>query len=124
MGKHGSIAVVERFIRSVKEECTRRILVPMSQGRFRKELVLSIHWFNSHRPHQILLGRTPNEKYLDRLAASERWRWEPRPKWPESSGCAAPLADVKERPGTRLRLNVQFLEGRRHLPVVTLRKVA
>ena len=96
----------------------------MSQGRFREELVLFIHWFNAHRPHQTLRGRTPDEKYLDRMAASERWRWEPRPDWPESSGCAAPLAEVKGRAGARLRLKVEFLEGRRHLPVVALRKVA
>ncbi len=29
VGKHGSIAILERFIRSMKTECTRRILVPL-----------------------------------------------------------------------------------------------
>lgn len=28
IGKHGSIAVVERLIKILKDECTRRILVP------------------------------------------------------------------------------------------------
>jgi transposase InsO family protein len=28
VGKYGSIAVVERFLRSMKNECTRRLLVP------------------------------------------------------------------------------------------------
>ncbi len=91
---------------------------------FERKLTLYFCWFNGHRPHQTLLGRTPDEKYLDRMPASERWRREPRPNWPESSGCAAPLAEVKGSPGARLALKVEFLEGRRHLPVVTLRKVA
>ena len=29
VGKHGSIAVVERAIRTLKNECTRRILLPL-----------------------------------------------------------------------------------------------
>jgi transposase InsO family protein len=29
VGKHGSIAIVERFIRSMKQECTRRLVVPL-----------------------------------------------------------------------------------------------
>ena len=39
VGKHGSIAVVERAIRTLKDECTRRILVPQRQTRFRRELL-------------------------------------------------------------------------------------
>ena len=33
VGKHGSIAVLERFFRSMKTECTRRILVPFGTRR-------------------------------------------------------------------------------------------
>jgi transposase InsO family protein len=29
VGKHGSIAIIERFIRSMKSECTRKILIPL-----------------------------------------------------------------------------------------------
>ena len=32
IGEHGSIARVERFHRSMKDECTRRIIVPTSQS--------------------------------------------------------------------------------------------
>ena len=38
VGEHASIAIVERFIRSMKSECTRRILVPFQLARFRAEL--------------------------------------------------------------------------------------
>jgi len=51
VGKHGSIAIVERFIRSMKQECTRRIQVPLRRDRLRGELGLYVAWYNSHRPH-------------------------------------------------------------------------
>jgi transposase InsO family protein len=122
VGKHGSIAVVERFIRTIKDECTRRVIVPMGRDRFRDELTLFFVWFNLHRPHRCRTGRTPDEVYLDRAPASERWRHEPRGRWPKESGCAAPWAEVRGESGVHLRLNVTYLNGRRHLPVVTLRR--
>ena len=38
VGKSGSIAVVERFIRTLKSDCTRRICVPLRRRDFRAEL--------------------------------------------------------------------------------------
>ena len=38
VGQHGSIAVVERFILSLKNECTRVILVPLRREALRLEL--------------------------------------------------------------------------------------
>jgi hypothetical protein len=38
VGKHDSIAVIERFIRSMKTEGTRRILLPVRLGQMRREL--------------------------------------------------------------------------------------
>jgi hypothetical protein len=34
VGKHGSIAVIERFVRSMKEEGMRRLLIPLRQRTF------------------------------------------------------------------------------------------
>ena len=52
VGKHGSIAVVERFIRTMKAECTRRLLLtPLRRESFRQELDLFATWYNEHRPH-------------------------------------------------------------------------
>ena len=124
VGNHGSIAVVGRFIRTIKDECTRRMIVPMRRERFRDELTLFFLWFNRHRPHRGRTGRTPDEVYLDRAPDSECWRHEPRARWPNESGCAAPWAEVRGRPGVHLRLNVTYLNGRRHLSVVTLRRAA
>ncbi len=61
VGEHGSIAIVERFIRSMKSECARRIIVPLRLGEMRHELGCYASWYNEHRPHTALGGRTPLE---------------------------------------------------------------
>ncbi len=43
--KHGSISVIERFIRSMKGECSRRILVPLALEAMRCELTFYLAWF-------------------------------------------------------------------------------
>ena len=44
VGKHGSIAVVERFILTMKNEATRRVLVPQKRAAFHDELVAFVEW--------------------------------------------------------------------------------
>jgi hypothetical protein len=124
VGEHGSIAVVERFIRSMKDECTRLILVPLRLEAMRTELSLYAGWYNDHRSHEWLEGKTPQEVYEGRLPRNTNPRFEPRPKWPPESHCAAPQAGIKGKRGVRLNLVIGFLEGRRHLPVIELRKAA
>jgi transposase InsO family protein len=124
VGKYGSIAVIERLIRSIKNECTRRLLVPYDRDAFRRELALYINWFNRNRPHEVLDGATPEEIYGDTRPACRAPRFEPRKRWPRGSPCAHPIADIRGRCGERLELNVSFLANRRHLPVVDLRRAA
>ena len=124
VGLYGSIAVIERFIRTLKEEGLRRILVPLNLRRTRDEAIAIIGWYNTHRPHSWLGGRTPDDRCRRIPAASRRPRFEPRPHWPEDSPCASPPAKVRGEPGARLQLVVGFHQGRRHLPVVTLKRVA
>lgn len=104
VGKHGSIAVIERFIRSMKDECTRQILVPLNFGDFRKELALYVVWYNFFRPHQALDGNTPTDVY------------------DANDPPATPKIPNSHLP--EMRLHVSFLEGRMHLPVVKLNKAA
>lgn len=111
LGQPASIPLVERFIRSLKQECTRRVLVSLSLDAMRREIDLYGIWYNTHRPHAALRGRTPREVYESRLA--KRRRLEPRPKWPHGP-----------RHGERLRLAVSYVEGRRHLPIIDLRRAA
>jgi putative transposase len=125
LGKHGSLAVIERSIRSIKAECTRRlILVPYRLGAFEHELALYIDWYNKHRPHGRLRGATPDEIYYHCRLACRSPRFEPRPRWPRRSPCAVPQALVRGQPGVRLDLSVRFHAERRHLPVVTLKRAA
>jgi putative transposase len=124
VGKHGSIAVIERFIRSVKYECTRLLLIPFGLDEFRRELELYVIWYNDYRPHTTLDGKTPVEVFEELPPANEQPRFEPRATWPRGSPCAAPQADVNGEPGARPVLQVAFLEGRKHLPIVSLHKAA
>ena len=124
VGKYGSIAVVERFIRTLKSECTRRILVPYRLADFQRELSWFLAWYNAERPHSGLGARTPDEVYFERRPACRAPRFEPRPQWPRNSPCARPNALIRGRPGVQLELDVRFRHGRKHLPVVELRRAA
>jgi len=46
IGKYGSIAVVERFIRTLKSECTRKLLVSYQRTALRRELALYVDWYS------------------------------------------------------------------------------
>jgi len=124
VGKYGSVSVIERFILTMKGECTRRVLVPYQRDVFRRELLHFIDWYNEDRPHTRLRVRTPDEVYFGRPAACLAPRFEPRRRWPRGSPCAQPHAEIDGRRGARLELAVKHRAGRKHLPVVQLRRVA
>ena len=125
VGKYGSLAVIERCIRTAKVECTRRlIMVPYRLAAFELELALYISWYNSYRPHTRLGAATPDEIYHHRRPASRAPRLEPRSRWPRRSRCAGPQTLVRGQPGARLDLSVHFHAERRHLPIVTLKRAA
>lgn len=123
-GKHGSIAVVERFIRTMKDEGTCRILVPHRRTGFLRDLGSFVSWYNECRPHMTLDGRTPNEAYFRLRPANRRPRIEPRERWPRSSPCAKPRTLVAGQPGDQFTLQVDFRDGRKHLPIVSLKRAA
>jgi hypothetical protein len=81
-------------------------------------------WYNEHRPHEYLKGRTPNEVYFGRDPANEEPRIEPRGRWPAGSPCASPATTILGFPGCRLRIELMLLGGRRQLPVVRLKRTA
>ena len=125
IGKYGSLAVIERFIRSMKDECTRMLpIVPLVRTAFGRELDQYLAWYNAERPHSRFGARTPDEIYFGRFPACRRPRFEPRARWPRSSPCAAPHALIRGRPGIAIELSVEYRGGRKHLPVVSLRRVA
>ena len=67
IGQSASIAIVERFIRSMKQECTRRLLVSASMAAMRHELELYATWYNVERPHMALDGNAPLEIWKGRV---------------------------------------------------------
>jgi transposase InsO family protein len=71
VGQTGSIAVCERFIRTLKDDCTRALtVVPLVPRAFRRELTLFFDWFNQDRPHMTLGSATPDEVYYGRRPAN------------------------------------------------------
>ena len=124
VGKYGSIAVVERFIRTLKGECTRLLDVPLPRRDFRTHLARYMEWFNQWRPHTFLRGRTPNEAYHRRHPACRYPRFEPRSRWPRGAHCAAPRVPVRSKSGVRLNLDVAYHAEQKHLPIVKLRRAA
>ncbi len=125
IGKYGSLAVVERLIRTIKTECTRLLLVvPYRHAAFQQELSLYAAWYNGDRPHSRLRVRTPNEVYFGRFPACRRPRFELRDRWPSRSPCARPHALVRGRAGATVALDLSYRAGRWHLPVVELKRVA
>jgi transposase InsO family protein len=124
VGQYGSIAVIERFIRTLKSEGLRRLLVPLNLREMRAEVAAIVGWYNTCRPHTYLGGRTPDERYRRVASACRRPRWEPRPRWPVGSRCASPPAKVRGEPGVRLQVVVDYHQGRKYLPIVTLKRVA
>ena len=125
VGRTGSIAVVERFIRTMKDGCTRVLpVMPLRHRCILGELHLFAAWYNEHRPHATLKSATPDEVYFGRRLACRAPRWEPRAACPRASACAEPLAIVKGRPGVALQVDIRFAARRRHLPVVTLTRAA
>ena len=103
VGQHGSIAIVERFIRSFKTECVGSLpLVPMHIEQMLAELEFYAAWFNEERPHQALGGRTPNEVYFRRKPANTKPRLEPGSPLRKSRGRDA--WDCGRRRGERRKL--------------------
>lgn len=124
IGMFGSIAIIERLIQTLKNGCTRRMLVPYTIVAMRHELALFSTWYNHERPHEWLAGATPDEAYGRLVPACAKPRFEPRRKWPTRSPCASPPARIDGRRGVELDLHVEYLAGRKHLPIVSLKRVA
>ena len=124
VGQRGSIAVIERLIRTMKHELLYGMQIPLRHASLQHQLRLRIPWYNEYRPHASLGGRTPNEVYFARSSAHRRPRLEPRVRWPRGAPCARPQVLVAGQPGDRFTLEVQFHGGQRALPIVNLRRAA
>lgn len=105
ISKYGSIAIIERFILSLKSEFTNQLLTPFEMDKFRLELSHYVEWYNGHRPHQTLGGRTPQEIY-------------------SNAQLPPPDNPVPNSKLPAMELTVSHLHGNRLLPLVELKKAA
>ena len=99
------IAIIERFIRSLKNEVFACYKASTNIDRFRRELIFYSTWYNQYRPHQGLGGRIPAEVYF---------------------GVENDVAPINARgpDAVEFQILVSFLEGRRHLPIVEIQAAA
>ena len=56
-GRHGSIAVIERFMRTLKSEGLRRVLVPLRLDAMCSAVASVVGWYNEVRPHEALAAQ-------------------------------------------------------------------
>jgi len=124
LGQFGSIPFIERLILTIKKECTTRVLFPFTYSSALKELALFAAWYNRIRPHERLRGATPDERHDGAEPIRRRARFEPRVRSPRDPRGDSPPSTTGERCRSRLELDVRYLEGRKHLPIVALRRVA
>ena len=88
-----------------------------------RETELFCDWYNEYRPHMTLDGKTPNEVYYGRHAANAKPRIETRPKAKHSTPCAAPRMCIAGKAGVKVKVRLEFLEGRRHLPIIKVERI-
>lgn len=114
--RHGSIAIIERFWGSLQRECLRRLVVPASAPLFGRELRTYAEWYNLHRPHRALGGRTPHEVRFAKKPAIEKRGVEARLRMPIARGGPKRVR--------RLELVVAQRLGSAELPVLRLKHAA
>ena len=95
VGRYGSIAVLERFMRTLKSEALRKFIVPLRLDSMCSVVGLAVSWYNEHRPHEALGGGTPAEVYDGLLPANQQPRLEPRARYPASAPCAGVQAPIR-----------------------------
>ena len=123
IGKHGSIALTERVIRTFKEGCSQSILIPVSRKAMEEETRLFFEWYNEYRPHTSLKGRTPNEVFFHRRAKNALPRIETRPLVSHSTPCASPRMMIAGKAGAKVKAKFEFHGGRSHLPVLHIERI-
>lgn len=70
IGQAGSIAIIERFWRSLKELLDLKFLPPLSRNQLEQKVDLGLFYYANLRPHQGLGGATPTEIYFGLTPAS------------------------------------------------------
>jgi transposase InsO family protein len=65
IGKHGSIAVTERVIKTLKSEWLNRVAIVKGFDHLESLCNSFSEWYNEWRPHYRLMGRIPNDVFAE-----------------------------------------------------------
>ncbi|MCK6686050.1 MAG: DDE-type integrase/transposase/recombinase [Thermoanaerobaculia bacterium] len=109
IGKHGSIALIERFWKTLKAALPPALLPPLTEDDAASKIETALAWYAFFRPHSALAGRTPIE-VLHGL---------PRP----SRGAVRPPRGQPGAPCPPLDVEIFTLDRDGHFPVI-VRKAA
>ncbi len=106
IGRSGSIAIIDRLWRTLKEMLDLKFLPPLSPSHLEQRIELGLFYYATLRPHQGLQGATPAEMYF---------RLTPATAHPVSPPRAAP--NDRGEP-VELPFEVVHLDRERRLPVL------
>ena len=106
IGQYGSIAVIERFWRTLKGLLGVRLFPPLSAAHLEARVELALAYYSHLRPHQGLGGATPAEVYRGAIPAAQLAVPPPRKTKGSSTG------------ETPLPLEAVFLDHERRMPVL------
>jgi transposase InsO family protein/DNA-binding transcriptional regulator YiaG len=110
IGQSGSIALIERFWRTIKSQLRSRALPPLTLRVLHEELEPVLIHYAYLRPHQGLDGATPAERFFELQPAAETARSPPR---------ARPREGPIEHP-----FDIAFIDREKRLPYLVRRPAA
>lgn len=112
IGQSGSIAIIERFWRTVKDMVDARFLPPLSPSHLEKKVTVALDYYARLRPHQGLHAATPAEMYFQQVPAASRAIRPPRAHSREPAAAVDPP------------FVVAFADDQRRLPYLVPREKA
>jgi hypothetical protein len=108
IGMYGSISIIERFWRTLKDMLRLRSLRALTPADLVRRIVIGLFYYGQHKPHQGLRGATPAEVYFGLKSA-----------------CLQPKRPLREfelvsnkKPPDELSLEIEYLDGEHLLPIL------
>jgi transposase InsO family protein len=95
IGRSGSIAVIERFFRTLKAIARLRARPPLLRNDLERRLTLAFDYYAWLRPHQGLGGATPAEVHIGSRAAHLDAITPPRGRPGEATGIPPPTFELR-----------------------------
>ena len=124
---------MERFHRTLKE-LLRLSTIPENQTEFEHELELIIDWYNEHRPHETLASRKRQRSEETQRGGERLSELAPAANGQPPFDAAHTMATrftlrgasggLEGDPGDPIIFEIDCLDGRRHLPLIRVRRAA